>query len=181
MFKTPEPPFPPAQHSSSRVGPITAEPTAPPTHNKNQQGHITEADLHAYAEAQGMPTAYVRPFFEALLARPAGGGSEPGSGSGEGAAGGGGGEGAAGGGGEEVGFRRFRSFVVAREQGLRDAFEMFDKGTRGPGARGRRGRHATAIRLLGRCPDRAARGGGCARARGAPLLHRPSLLRWRLP
>ncbi|KIY98021.1 Calcium-binding carrier protein SCaMC-1-A [Monoraphidium neglectum] len=43
-----------------------------------------------------------------------GGGSEGGSGSGGGAAG-------------EVGFRRFRSFALAREEGLREAFDMFDR------------------------------------------------------
>ncbi len=101
-------------------------PTPPPTPTSpppDPQGHITEADLRHYADAQGLPTAYVRPFLDALLTtklagdRDASATEETDEGAGAGAAGGG-----------AVGFRRFRRFVVAREQGLREAFDMFDKG-----------------------------------------------------
>jgi hypothetical protein len=37
------------------------------------QGHITEADLASFAEAQGLPAAYVRPFMTAVLAQQHGG------------------------------------------------------------------------------------------------------------
>ncbi|GBF93299.1 mitochondrial substrate carrier protein [Raphidocelis subcapitata] len=121
------------------------------------KGHITEGDLRAYAAAHGLPPAYVRPFMDALLAAPRAGPADaaaaaaaadtaaaaavvaPAGGGHAGGGGGGGGGHASGGGGAaglesvpaggagEVGFKRFRSFVVSREQGLREAFEMFDK------------------------------------------------------
>jgi len=84
-------------------------------HNR-QQGHITETDLQRYASSHNLPAAYVRPFMAALTAQPLVGSSEEEE------------AGAVRGDDGAVGFRRFRRFVVTREEGLREAFNMFDKG-----------------------------------------------------
>lgn len=63
----------------------------------NPKGHITESDLRQFAEGQGLPVAYVKPFLDALLARPA---SESQADSEAG---------------EEIGFRRFKRCAAVVE------------------------------------------------------------------
>jgi hypothetical protein len=59
------------QHMLSGLpAPCNATHTLPPDSAAcHAQGHITEADLASFAEAQGLPAAYVRPFMTAVLAQ----------------------------------------------------------------------------------------------------------------
>jgi solute carrier family 25 phosphate transporter 23/24/25/41 len=99
------------------------------------KGHITEADLAAFAEGHSLPQSYVRPFLDAVLqhhhdqqqqqqqqavvaddaqqqllldSQRSGSGSSSSSD------------------GDAVTFGAFRAFVASRELGLRQAFQAFD-------------------------------------------------------
>ncbi len=77
------------------------------------QGHIDEEDLVAYAQLQGLPSAYVKPFVAAVRNSRSAAGSSSGDEEEEG---------------PDLTYARFKRFVEGREEGLRHAFGLFDRG-----------------------------------------------------
>lgn len=103
----------------------------PPRRPPRPQGHITREDLVAYADKNGLPSLYASHFVGAVLQGQPAPAAAHGYGAGADEA-------------ErerEVTFAMFRNFVRSREEGLKRAFTLFDRGgcalERGVLARGR--------------------------------------------
>lgn len=129
----------PAVPASSSPETSLNPPPCPRSSSAPLQGHITEKDLEAFANRNGLPGSYAQHFVSAVLsshngstqtsAQPTGAGKLRGGGAAE----------------DvdhsedvELTFALFKNFVRSREDALRRAFNMFDQGERRHGQRQQR-------------------------------------------